>query len=89
MYFRSSRTEGGPFSSETDLQFTELSLISINIQKNFRKIIFKVFKAISTPLKLLLHFFQRVIGLYNFIEINKIAKRKSKFKSYENLQSEP
>ena len=43
----------GAVITETNLQFTIISLWLVNAQKNFRKIIFKVLTAISCPLNAL------------------------------------
>ena len=39
--------------TQTDLQFTEIGLRLVNVQKNFRKFIFVFLKAISCQLKAL------------------------------------
>ena len=51
--FSCSGKERRPVITETDLQFTKICLLSVNVKKISRKIIFKVLTAISSPLKAL------------------------------------
>ena len=47
------RKQKRPLITETDLQFTEIGLRMVNIQKKIRKFIFVVLKSISCQLKAL------------------------------------